>query len=46
MKRILKNLLLANVQKILSEKTLLIFDEVQDFPKIINKMKYFCENAL
>lgn len=24
---------------------LLIFDEVQDCPKVINSMKYFCENA-
>lgn len=43
--RILQNLMLASSQKILPEKTLIIFDEVQDCPKIINAMKYFCENA-
>lgn len=43
--RILQNLMLASGQKILPGKTLLIFDEVQDCPKVINAMKYFCENA-
>lgn len=43
--RILQNLMLASGQKILPEKTLIIFDEVQDAPKVINSMKYFCENA-
>jgi len=42
--RILQNLMLASGQKIVPEKTLIIFDEVQDFPKVINSMKYFCEN--
>ena len=28
-----------------AENTLIIFDEVQDCPKVINSMKYFCENA-
>lgn len=37
--------MLASGQKILPEKTLIIFDEVQDCPKVINSMKYFCENA-
>ncbi|MBR5346996.1 MAG: ATP-binding protein, partial [Deltaproteobacteria bacterium] len=32
-------------QKILPEKTLIIFDEVQDCSKVINSLKYFCENA-
>ena len=31
--------------EIVPEKTLIIFDEVQDCPKVINSMKYFCENA-
>ena len=44
-RRILQNLMLASGQKILPEKTLIIFDEVQDCPKVINSMKYFCENA-
>lgn len=43
--RILQNLILASGQKIYAEKTLIIFDEVQDCPKVINAMKYFCENA-
>lgn len=40
--RILQNLMLASGQKIVPEKTLIIFDEVQDCPKVINSMKYFC----
>lgn len=43
--RILQNLMLASGQKIMPEKTLIIFDEVQDCPNVINAMKYFCENA-
>lgn len=43
--RILQNLMLASGQKITPETTLIIFDEVQDCPKVINSMKYFCENA-
>ncbi|MBP3475140.1 MAG: ATP-binding protein [Lachnospiraceae bacterium] len=43
--RILQNLMLASRQKIVPEKTLIIFDEVQDCPNVINSMKYFCENA-
>ena len=43
--RILQNLMLASGQRILPEKTLIIFDEVQDCPQAINSMKYFCENA-
>ena len=43
--RILQNLMLASGQKIEAENTLIIFDEVQDCPEVINSMKYFCENA-
>ena len=43
--RILQNLTLASGQKIEPENTLIIFDEVQDCPEVINSMKYFCENA-
>lgn len=43
--RILQNLMLASGQKIMPENTLIIFDEVQDCPNVINSMKYFCENA-
>lgn len=41
----MQNLMLVSGQKILPEKTLIIFDEVQDCPKVFNAMKYFCENA-
>lgn len=43
--RILQNLMLASGQKIEPENTLIIFDEVQECPEVINSMKYFCENA-
>lgn len=43
--RILQNLMLVSGRKILPEKTLIVFDEVQDCPNVINTMKYFCENA-
>ena len=43
--RILQNLMLASGQKILPEKTLIFFDEIQDCPNVINSLKYFCENA-
>ena len=44
-KRILQNLMMISGQKITPHKTLIIFDEVQDCPNVINSMKYFCENA-
>ena len=37
--------MLASGQKISPETTLIIFDEVQDCPKVINSMKYFYEHA-
>ena len=43
--RILQNLMLASGQKIEPENTLIIFDEVQECPEVINSMKYFYENA-
>lgn len=43
--RILQNLMLVSGQKIVPEKTLIIFDEIQESPKVLNAMKYFCENA-
>ena len=43
--RIIQNLIMASGQKILPENTLIIFDEIQDCPNVINSMKYFCENA-
>ncbi|MDR1018583.1 MAG: ATP-binding protein [Lachnospiraceae bacterium] len=43
--RILQNLMIASGQKIIPEKTFIIFDEVQGCPEVINSMKYFYENA-
>lgn len=43
--RILQNLMLASGQKIEAETTLIIFDEAQDCPEVLNAMKYFCEDA-
>ena len=43
-KRILQNLMLISGEKIEPEKTLIIFDEVQDCPNVINSLKYFYEN--
>lgn len=43
--RILQNLMMASGQTIKSEKTLIIFDEIQECPNALNTLKYFCENA-
>lgn len=43
--RILQNLMLAGNQKITPKDTLIIFDEVQDCPDVLNSLKYFYENA-
>jgi len=43
--RILQNLVFASGQVVKPEKTLIIFDEIQDCPNVINALKYFCENA-
>ena len=43
--RILQNLILAGGQNIVAHDTLIIFDEVQDCPHVINSLKYFHENA-
>ena len=43
--RIIQNLMMVSGQKIVPEKTLIIFDEIQDSPNVINALKYFCENA-
>ena len=44
-KRILRNLMLVGEQKIEPHRTLIIFDEIQVCPDVINSLKYFCENA-
>lgn len=43
-KRIIKEIEFAENVKITAGKTLLIFDEVQECPKAITALKYFCEN--
>ena len=43
--RSLQNLMLASGQKVIKEKTLIAFDEVQDCPNVLNAMKYFYENV-
>jgi len=44
-KRILQNLAMVNGSPILPEKTLIIFDEIQECNKALNTLKYFQENA-
>ena len=43
--RILQNLMMASGQTVKPEKTLIIFDEIQECPNALNTLKYFCENA-
>ncbi len=42
---IIEKLEAMNGEKIEPEKTLLIFDEVQEIPAALTALKYFCENA-
>lgn len=42
--RILQEIETVTGQKITPEKTLLFFDEIQECPKAITSLKYFCEN--
>lgn len=44
-KRIIANLAMVSSEKISPETTLIIFDEIQDCPQVINSLKYFCEEA-
>lgn len=44
-KRIIRNLEAVSESKILPGETLIIFDEVQEFPRAITSLKYFCEEA-
>ena len=44
-KRILRNLSAISNIKIESGKCFIIFDEVQEFPKALTSLKYFCEDA-
>jgi predicted AAA+ superfamily ATPase len=43
--RIIQNLSLVHGQAIQPEKTLIIFDEIQECNDALNTLKYFCENA-
>ena len=43
--RILSALKIESGQKIEADKALLIFDEIQEVPKALTALKYFCENA-
>lgn len=42
--RIIREIELMEHKKIISGKTLLIFDEIQEAPRAITALKYFCEN--
>ena len=44
-KRILQNLAMVSGAPILPEKTLIIFDEIQECNNALNSLKYFHENA-
>ena len=44
-KRIIRNISAISKETIESGKTLIIFDEVQEFPKALTSLKYFCENS-
>lgn len=44
-KRIIEQLSLYHAKKILPEKTLVIFDEVQEMPRALTSLKYFAEEA-
>ena len=44
-KRILRNLSAISNIKIESGKSFIVFDEVQEFPKALTSLKYFCEDA-
>jgi uncharacterized protein len=43
--RIVQNLSLVHGRPILPQKTLIIFDEIQECNDALNTLKYFCENA-
>ncbi len=43
--RIIENLSLVHGRAILRQKTLIIFDEIQESGEALNSLKYFCEEA-
>ena len=42
--KILKEIELIENRKIIAGRTLLLFDEIQEAPRTITALKYFCEN--
>ncbi len=44
-KRIIQNLSIVNGSAIKPQKTLIVFDEIQECLPALNSLKYFCENA-
>ena len=44
MERIVDELAIVYEKKIVPGKTLVVFDEIQDCPRAIQSLKYFCEN--
>ena len=44
-KRLITGIELYSGKKISPENTLIIFDEVQEVPKALSALKYFCEDA-
>lgn len=45
MERIIRNLSAITGEKILPQKTLILLDEIQEVPKGLASLKYFCEEA-
>lgn len=43
--RIIRMINIETGERIIPEETLIIFDEVQEAPRAISSLKYFCENA-
>ena len=43
--RIIRNLSALSNKPILPGKTLIVFDEIQEMPKALTSLKYFCEDA-
>lgn len=43
--RIIEQLSIYNGKMIIPEETLIIFDEVQEMPRALTSLKYFCEEA-
>ena len=44
-KRILQNLMMASGERIEPERTLVIFDEIQNCPQVLKALEYFCDNG-